>query len=118
MLGDNADLMFTAEMSGCTFGVGSPGPNGAVRVCHANDMTAGAGGGASAQQASQLASTNALLGNNAKVFGPDNYRQVTSDFETRATVVGIRGQNGNWEFWAQVFELWQAQKNMQLAKLA
>ncbi|OUS06208.1 hypothetical protein A9Q81_03480 [Gammaproteobacteria bacterium 42_54_T18] len=35
-LGSDADFMFTATMNGCSFGIGSPSPDGAVRVAHAN----------------------------------------------------------------------------------
>ncbi|GGF65763.1 hypothetical protein GCM10007301_26850 [Azorhizobium oxalatiphilum] len=31
-----ADVMFTANMDGCTFGIGQPSPQGVVRVAHAN----------------------------------------------------------------------------------
>lgn len=35
-LSDKADLMFTANMTGCSFGVGIKGSDGSVRVAHAN----------------------------------------------------------------------------------
>ncbi|HLZ06972.1 MAG TPA: hypothetical protein VKT80_00125, partial [Chloroflexota bacterium] len=35
-LGGAADLMFTAKMTGCSFGVGIPAQDGSVRVAHAN----------------------------------------------------------------------------------
>jgi hypothetical protein len=38
-LSDEADLMFTATMNGCSFGVGIPSVDGAVRVAHANTTT-------------------------------------------------------------------------------
>ena len=35
-LASEADLMLTAKMDGCSFGVGQPGNDGTVRVAHAN----------------------------------------------------------------------------------
>lgn len=34
-----ADLMFTAKMNGCSFGIGMPASDGSVRVAHANVST-------------------------------------------------------------------------------
>lgn len=34
--GREADLMFTAKMDGCSFGIGTPAPDGSVRVAHSN----------------------------------------------------------------------------------
>lgn len=37
-LGSAANLMFTAKMTGCSFGVGIPGSDGSVRVAHSNSQ--------------------------------------------------------------------------------
>jgi hypothetical protein len=116
-VGAGADIMFTAEMTGCTFGVGSAAPDGTRLVCHSNDMASGNLGGAALQQSSQLQKTNAAVPG-ATAFQPDDYRKVTPDYETRATIVGIR-LKGAWEFWAQVFDYdYTSPSNMQVAKFA
>jgi hypothetical protein len=59
MLTNASRLMFTANMDGCTLGVGSQGGDGACLVMHANKASAGATGGRPAQalaQHGQLAS--------------------------------------------------------------
>lgn len=101
-VGTAANLMFTAEMSGCTFGIGSPTPQGAVSVCHSNDHAAGSAGGAAGQAAAQLRSTMTALSRGGTAFQPGDYREVTDQYETRATVVGVR-KGTTWEFWAQKF---------------
>jgi hypothetical protein len=41
MLGNDAEFMFTAKMTGCSFGIGSHAGNGVVGVAHSNAMASG-----------------------------------------------------------------------------
>jgi hypothetical protein len=81
-LGNGAKFMFTATMDGCSFGVGSPGGPGTVRVGHANTAALGAAleeaGLDVARQQQALGQRNALwaeLGSsNLSIIGPGQYR--------------------------------------------
>ncbi|WP_338661548.1 hypothetical protein VQH23_15020 [Pararoseomonas sp. SCSIO 73927] len=96
-LGTKADIMFTAEMSGCSFAVGSPSSTGAQSVMHTNASDSGQ---ISLQQ--QSTDQHTMAGNalgQGTIFEPSHYRN--SDKE-RATVMGIRKGYG-WRFYAQRF---------------
>ena len=101
-LGTDATLMFTVEMSGCSFGIGMPNGNGHVLVMHANDIDAGAQYGPRLQdtrQYTRLVSANVYQ----QALEPGDYRTHDGQtIDTRATVMGLWRQ-GRWEFWYQHF---------------
>ena len=98
-----ADFMFTTNMDGCTFGIGSDTPTGARRVAHANVQ--GMGQGNRAVQLDNLA----LEGTNDTIVNPDRYRdsrRARGAAGISATTIGIRDTNtGKWRF---VYQQWQA----------
>ena len=100
-LGNAARLMFTAEMTGCSFGVGIPNAQG-VLVMHSNESALATQDSTAPQvqgQLQQLQNANA----NARMLQPGQYRQVgDGGMDTRATTMGIR-VNTDWQFWYQNF---------------
>jgi len=100
-LGDAANLMFTAEMSGCSFGYGKQASDGSVRVMHANNASLATPASTAPQAAAQLLSLQQEFGA-GPALTPDQYREVDDDRDTRATTIGLR-LNGKWEFWYQNF---------------
>jgi hypothetical protein len=101
VVGNGAKLMITAEMTGCTFGVGSTTTTGRM-VCHSNDADAGQDGGAAGQEAAQQGATRDALGEAGQLFEPNQYRSATTTVDTRAAIVGFQ-DGADWQFWAQVF---------------
>ena len=113
MLGDDADVMFTGDMDGCTFGVGIPNPDGGVLVGHANaqkDANADLGDPTAAQRQSQKDSL--AKGGIVRLVDPDDYRLPEVSVpnpnrpgkwlcrEFKAITIGLR-INDSWEFYYQ-----------------
>jgi hypothetical protein len=94
-LTDQGDFMFTANMDGCSFGVGIQ-VNGQVLVAHANEQ---------AQPTNALNTTQQLV--NLQNLSADNLTLVPGTYRTnqsqQATTVGIR-KNNLWRFWYQQYE--------------
>jgi len=104
MLGSDADVMFTADMDGCTFGIGIPNSLGEVRVGHANAMNQATGSHFNPNYGPQRAAqTNSLQASNLSqtVLDPSEYRDnAPQGSELRAVTIGLRIK-GVWEFWYQ-----------------
>ncbi len=100
-LGNASNLMFTAEMTGCSFGVGIPGPHGDVLVTHSNEKDLATPTSTAPQEQGQLQQLQ-NLGTDFKMLQPSSYREfdAANDIDFRATTVGIRS-GGKWEFWYQ-----------------
>ena len=101
VLKDVADYMFTAEMDGCSFGVGSRGRDGSRLVYHANVH------GSDRQdqqdkQHSDLANVNA----SHMILHPTAYRTLGAGLGYRVTTFGLRLKN-KWQFHYQVHEYQQ-----------
>lgn len=96
VVSDAMNLMLTPAMNGCSFGVGSPGSNGARRVAHANvSRTESSAQGITAQGVTQAQNIGTIIPN-ATIIGPDDY--VAPD--VFGTTVGVR--NGSqWSFFMQ-----------------
>lgn len=97
VVGAKADFMFTAQMDGCSLGVGHRGADGTRLVYHANK-----GGNAVDQQAD----LDAKLGkaNQAAVLGPNDYRVESGVGHLASTTIGIRtGSTNDWNFYAQIY---------------
>ena len=106
---DAASFMFTSNMDGCSFGVGSPAPNGSRRVCHVNMRS---------QTNSHDKQRNLLtgMGLNNSLVDPDRYMTSTRTpsiyGEIKATTIGIRDTNtGQWSFRYQQYRLLNGQQN-------
>jgi hypothetical protein len=119
-LGADADVMFTGDMDGCTFGIGIPNRDGGVRVGHANAIGQSTGDGKSDSDydVQRQVQRGALgqYGAGSKLVDPSNYRttvnrthtvktkrgpQVVTDvMGTKAITVGLR-INNVWEFYYQ-----------------
>lgn len=104
MLGDDADVMFTGDMDGCTFGVGMANAQGGVRVGHVNAQNLATGStfqpDFTAQRAAQ---TNALTnaGLSRGMVEPSAYRDgAPLGTEFKAITIGLR-VNRNWRFFYQ-----------------
>lgn len=106
-LGTDADIMITAELTGCTFGVGSADPKtGARMVMHANAMDTATDGGAFSvahQQAQQdVQIMNGLKGSIDAMWRPNHYKNGPGMEGNSSTVIGIRSQTPPaWSFYAQ-----------------
>ncbi len=109
-LGHNADVMFTGNMNGCTFGAGIPANDGTVRVGHANAASFATGTKDNPDFTTQRQMQRDALstrGAGANIVNPDVYRANVTysgvdrmDFEIIAVTVGIR-IGGKWEFYYQ-----------------
>ena len=97
--------MFTAELTGCSFGVGMPGPNGERRVVHANAADKATQDDTTPQVNRQLRMLQRRVGGGQAVQ-PRHYRMfdMETGVEQRATILGVRKGNGRWEFWFQTVQ--------------
>jgi hypothetical protein len=104
MLGAQADVMFTSDMDGCTFGIGIPNRDGAVLVAHTNAQDKATGDQFNPNYAPQRAAqrTNLARGKvGGRMLEPDNYRDgAPIGKEFKAVTIGLR-IGGKWEFWFQ-----------------
>lgn len=99
-----ANFMFTVEMDGCTFGVGSATPTGGRRVAHINMRS---------QNNSHEKQSTVLTGQglNQHTVVPDKYMKSSHVpnaviGEIKATTLGIRNSaNGGWNFYYQQIRL-------------
>jgi len=85
------DIALTSQMSGCTFGIGSPGRDGSRFVSHVRPPAG--------RQEASLGDMEAFFDRGSRV-GSRSY----ANRENYATVIGIR-QDGNWRFYAQTYNL-------------
>jgi hypothetical protein len=114
ILGNDARFMFTARMSGCSFGLGSYTAGGVVGAAHVNAMTVGIATAGSdlvkmeAQKKAQrtyLAShgtTNAANALVRRVISYDNYMLDTQgnlDIGMSSTTFGVHQIGGDWRFY-------------------
>lgn len=110
VLGGAANIMVTAELTGCSFGIGMAGGGGSRLVMHANasGQAVGTVGGAVDMKPQAKAQKQAIKAglSSPKIWKPGQYRKVddNNDIDVRSTVIGIRTQgSGNWHFYAQVY---------------
>lgn len=127
-LSGEADMMFTAKMTGCSFGVGIPGSDGSVRVAHSNSQESDAlnqiadamfqafdpkAKGPNAQmgyleckktsvksqeQGQMLISSKGVGGTLSTEINPSLYRGLV------VTTFGLRNSSGKWKFYFHAFE--------------
>ncbi|WP_156361717.1 hypothetical protein [Sphingomonas sp. Leaf343] len=95
-VGAKADFMFTAQMDGCSLGVGHKTSSGTRLVYHANK------GGNAGRQQDDL---NEKMGaNQAAVLSPKDYRVEANEGHLASTTMGIRTASTNdWNFYAQIY---------------
>jgi hypothetical protein len=105
-LGNAADVMFTADMTGCTFGVGIPNANGDVLVGHANEAALMGGTPRNPDSTNQRATQqqNLVTGQNgttagARIIDPNVY-YVDPHTVSHIVTIGLR-VNNKWEFYYQ-----------------
>jgi hypothetical protein len=101
VLGSAASLAFTANMNGCTLGIGSQSaPNGSLIVTHSNarGQPSQAANTAMQRQAAntemQRRQASAVVGRKGKLFEPEHYRSE----DKQAIAFGYRNGKGMWEF--------------------
>lgn len=117
VIDQQADLVFTAMMDGCSLGVGNRTAGGQYLVSHANRGVVGnavvqAGGtiaaGQAAQRQAQLTSiTQRMGGPAAHVVAPVQYMvdPVSNQEELKATTFGVRDTGTDrWTFYCQRYE--------------
>ncbi len=107
MVWKEGNALFTDKMDGCTFGVGSVGKQGAVRVCHVNEQQYQVSSSdTAAMEQAQHDEALADLGGGAKLFEPAQYRRKGGETKKlAATTFGIRDPKRNtWSFYAQLTE--------------
>lgn len=111
-LGNDVDWMFTVTMDGCTFGVGSQVPGGAVRVAHANngkmanpDIKLGGLSGREAQRRAQEILVTSHIGPDGMLIEPDSY--MGNDFSLKATTFAFRLPAQTWTFKSLSYRLGQ-----------
>jgi hypothetical protein len=106
VIGTAANFCFTAQISGCSIGLGHETGAGDKLIIHSNHGSTPAQGLTVAQTQEQ--DIRALGGQTIhKVFGPSNYRlDSRGRGRYQGTVVGWRGPNGAgpWEFRTQTYE--------------
>jgi hypothetical protein len=106
-----ANFMFTSNMDGCSFGVGSQTPTGARRVAHVNLRSQGPSSHAAQR------GTLTVGGLDRHMVDPDAYMssplQPTAIYgEIKATTIGIRNRaTGHWSFYYQHYRLIGGQIN-------
>lgn len=99
-----ADFMFTTNMDGCSFGVGSATPTGARRVAHVNLRSQAHAHAAQRGTLHLGALTDAIV-------DPERYMKSshvpTANYgEIKATTIGVRNTgNGQWRFYYQQFRM-------------
>jgi hypothetical protein len=101
VLDREADYCFTVTMNGCTFGIGTPSPDGAVIVSHGNQagVTDGPGVPVGDMFAKQKALGEQFHGNDVLLLEPSQYRSTGKE---NITTFGIR-MNGAWNFFYQSY---------------
>ena len=110
---NEANLMFTAQMDGCTLGLGTVVPGGGRSVMHINQgsywaklsksgvMSEDTARGA--QYDSQAQMIKDQLGQDSDLIGPRSYRRdADGSFVLASTTFGMRSNN-NWQFHTQTF---------------
>jgi hypothetical protein len=90
-LGHDATLMFTAIMSGCSFGLGSQTPDG-VRAAHVNSMSKSESGVPDDAQLRSQHKKLEKLGLTAREITPDIYLPGPFDAAVKTTPFGFRPQ--------------------------
>lgn len=92
VLGQAARLCFTANMNGCTFGIGSQsGPNGSLVVTHSNSRGHGSTEG---NIDDQRLKAGFLVGQGGRLFEPEHYRSN----DKQSITFGFRSPGHLWEF--------------------
>lgn len=91
-LGSKANLCFTANMNGCTFGIGSQAkPGDSVLVTHSNSRGMGS---QEANTADQRTKASAIVGVGGRLFEPEHYRIGTK----QSITFGYRMPGKLWKF--------------------
>lgn len=97
-LSNTSRLMFTANMDGCTLGVGSQGGDGTCVVMHANKSSAGTGGKAAQAQAQHDQLATQFGGGDFWSVEPSTYMDgMGAQGVFKATNFGVN-RNGWWLF--------------------
>jgi hypothetical protein len=92
VLWNKATLCFTANMNGCTFGIGSQiGPADPVLVTHSNSQGMGSD---AARAQDQRSNANAVIGDGGVLLEPEHYRT----YEKQALTFGFRSTGQKWKF--------------------
>lgn len=95
-VGNGANLMFTAPMNGCSFGIGSAGPDGNRLVGHSN---------AKGQPDSWTLQNKVLRVTkmNDGMVNPNTYMNIAGDDPVLVTTFGVRDASTNeWSFYYQL----------------
>jgi hypothetical protein len=103
MLTNHSPYMFTANMDGCTLGVGSQSGDGGCLVSHANLKSAGGGEGQRFGQQEQLRTE--FADQSFRMLQPSSYMKTTDGtVRFKATNFGVN-TNGTWKFYTHKWML-------------
>jgi hypothetical protein len=98
---NGARLMFTAEMDGCSFGIGSPANDGSRLVYHANRNV---GGGAPQLNAQDQDLRTWFRNQHTFIHGvlsPVDYRRSSKGTFYEATTIAVADNHNQWSFYSQ-----------------
>jgi hypothetical protein len=101
------DALFTDRMDGCTFGIGTPGADGAVLVTHVNQSKYEQQNDKSKMIRKQRKKAKRVIGTGGTIFEPPDYRTKPAEEGTWlvSTTFGVRNPSNNtWTFYAQIME--------------
>ena len=105
VIDDDADLMLTPKMDGCSFGVGPANKDHAHLVGHINiSRTQSSAAGARDQSARQVEVLRSALTDRSDIMSQGSYAPFGSG-QTGATI-GVRdASSGRWRFYTQMWKL-------------
>jgi hypothetical protein len=94
VLGNKATMCFTANMNGCTLGIGSQATSAdPVVVTHSNSRGHGS---QAANTADQALKAGAVVGTGGELFQPEDYRPHG---QRQSITFGARSQGAKWQFY-------------------
>lgn len=108
MLGNKSNFMFTAVMSGCSFGVGSAAGKGIVGVSHANAKRSGSKGnsgleGEAAMKQQKNIQQHMLYSEDMSqhIISYEAYMKLNGslDLQVQTTTFGVHELNKSWSFY-------------------
>ncbi len=100
VLGTRAQLCFTANMNGCTFGIGHQAtPESGLVVTHSNSR---GGGSQEANIARQRRLASLVVGPGGVLFEPEHYRTN----EKNSITFGYRSPGQRWRFASLAYRVW------------
>jgi hypothetical protein len=108
MVTNASRLMFTTQMDGCSFGVGSATPNGDRLVYHSNMPAVNSVAQEFAQDGALHTAFSMQNTHIQTVAAPSLYRTSRKGTLYKATTFGVADANNVWSFWTQQYTIERA----------